>query len=195
MLRLGRPSPEELSRVLAEQESASVTYAEVGATQSGALPDGYQHDRYSRGLGNGDAVFAAACDGLRAWACHEGAGIPRVPAVPELREGVTLVQALPVGPAYVPAACRIVWTLDEPDRFGFAYGTLPQHPESGEEAFIVVRDPADDSVRLDIVVFSKARHPLARLGWFVGRQIQVRVTNRFLDGLETYVQAAVPESH
>jgi uncharacterized protein (UPF0548 family) len=135
-------------------------------------------------------VFAAARDGLRAWACHDGAGIVRLPERPELREGVTLVQALPVGPAYVPAACRIVWAVDEPDRFGFAYGTLPGHPETGEEAFVVVRDPGG-SVRLDITVFSRARHPLARLGWFVGRRIQVRVTNRFLDGLEAYVQRAV----
>ena len=194
MLRFGRPSADELGRVLAEQSSAEVTYAEVGATRPGSsLPPGYQHDRYTRALGSGSEVFAAACSGLRDWACHEGAGLMRVPSRPELREGVTLVQALPVGPAYVPAACRIVWVLDEPDRFGFAYGTLPEHPESGEEAFVVVRDPTDGTVRLDIVVFSRARHPLARLGWFVGRQIQLRVTNRFLDGLESYVQAAISE--
>ena len=188
MLRFGRPSVASLSEVLDTQQAASVTYTEVGATRPDHdLPQGFQHDRYARALGAGDAVFAAACAGLRDWACHEGAGLMRVPARPELREGVTLVQALPTGPAWVAAACRIVWVLDEPDCFGFAYGTLPEHPESGEEAFVVVRDPASGEVRLEIKVFSRARHPLARLGWFVGRQIQVRVTNRFLDGLETYV--------
>src|SRR5690242_2928406 len=117
MLRLGRPSADELARVLESQRDTDVTYAEVGATRSGPLPSGYQHDHYSRDLGAGSDVFAAACDGLRAWACHEGAGLMRMPARPELREGVTLVQALPVGPAYLPAACRIVWVDDEPDRF------------------------------------------------------------------------------
>ncbi|MEY2476938.1 MAG: hypothetical protein QOG87_2253 [Actinomycetota bacterium] len=188
MLRFGRPSFDELSRVLEAQRSADVTYTDVGATQPGSeLPVGYQHDRYSRSLGAGNAVFAAACDGLRAWACHDGADLMRSPERPELREGVTLVQALPVGPAYVPAACRIVWVVDEPDRFGFAYGTLPAHPETGEEAFVVHRD-GSGGVSLEITVFSRARHPLARLGWLVGRQIQVRVTNRFLDGLESFVR-------
>jgi hypothetical protein len=56
MLRLGRPSADELARVLAAQSSAQVTYPEVGATRSGALPDGYQHDRYSRSLGSGRGV-------------------------------------------------------------------------------------------------------------------------------------------
>jgi uncharacterized protein (UPF0548 family) len=190
MLRLGRPSADELARVLAAQADAEVTYAEVGATRTGDLPPGYQHDHYLCPLGSGDAVFDAARDGMRAWACHDGAGITRMPERPELRVGVTLVQALPIGPAWVPAACRIVWVEDEPDRFGFAYGTLSEHPESGEEAFVVSRDP-NGRVRLDIVVFSRARHPLARIGWVVGRRIQVHVTNRFLDGLESYVHRAV----
>lgn len=187
MLRLGRASSDDLHRLLASQSDEQVTYPEVGATRGGELPAGYQHDRYERSLGHGASVFDAARDGLRAWACHDGAGIPRAPERPELVEGVTLVQALPVGPAHVPAACRIVYVIDEPDRFGFAYGTLPEHPEQGEEAFVVERD-ATDEVRLRILVFSKARHPLARLGWFVGRQIQLRVTNKFLDGLEQFVR-------
>jgi uncharacterized protein (UPF0548 family) len=36
-----------------------------------------------------------------------------------------------LGPIRVP--CRVVYVLDEPERRGFAYGTLPGHPESGEE--------------------------------------------------------------
>jgi uncharacterized protein (UPF0548 family) len=80
--------------------------------------------------------------------------------------------------------------VDEPGRFGFAYGTLPLHPEQGEEAFVVSHDE-DDAVWLDIVVFSRPRHPLARLGWLAGRRVQVRATNRFLDGLEQYVQRSL----
>lgn len=40
------------------------------------------------------------------------------------------------------APCQVVYVLDEPDRQGFAYGTLPGQPESGEEAFVIER--ADD---------------------------------------------------
>jgi len=191
MLRPGRPSREELESALAAQATTAPTYPEVGATRHAELPAGYRHDRYRRRLGSGPAAWDAARDGLRAWACHTGAGLARVPERPELREGETLVQVLPVGPAYVLGACRIVYMVDEPDRFGFAYGTLPLHPEQGEEAFVVRRDAAPtDDVWLAIVVFSRPRHPLARLGWPVGRMIQVRTTHRFLDGLEDYVTRA-----
>ena len=185
MLRVGRPSEQERAALLAQQRDAEVTYSEVGAT-FGVLPEGYRHDRYRRSLGTGAAAFAAGREGLRAWAGHEHAGLPRLPARPELREGVTLLQTLPVGPGYVFGACRVVTVVDEPSRFGFAYGTLPLHPEKGEEAF-VVRRGSDDEVVLEIVVFSRPRNLLARLGWPLGRQIQVRTTHRFLDGVEQFV--------
>ena len=191
MLRLGRPSRTELESSLAEQSTAEPTYPEVGATRDAALPAGYRHDRYRRRLGSGPGAWDAARDGLRAWACHEGAGLARLPERPELREGETLVQVLPVGPAYVLGACRIVYVIDEPERFGFSYGTLPLHPEQGEEAFVVRRDGAGaGDVWLDIVVFSRPRHPMARVGWPLGRVIQVRTTHRFLDGLEHFVVRA-----
>jgi uncharacterized protein (UPF0548 family) len=186
MLRPGRPSVAAMEAALAEQSAAALTYTEVGATHA-TLPPGYQHDRYRRRLGTGEGAFGAACDGLRNWACHDGAGLIRVPERPELVPATTLVQAIQLGPVHVLAACRIVYVVDEPGRFGFAYGTLSLHAEQGEEAFLVSRD-GDGEVWLDITVFSKPRHPLARLGWFAGRRVQVRATNCFLDGLEQHVR-------
>jgi uncharacterized protein (UPF0548 family) len=63
----------------------------------------------------------------------------------------------------------VIYTIDEPNRKGFAYGTLPGHPECGEEAFIV--DQTDDgSVWLTIRSFSRpatwqwwALYPLLRI--------------------------------
>jgi uncharacterized protein (UPF0548 family) len=37
----------------------------------------------------------------------------------------------------------VVWTVDEPNRIGFGYGTLQGHPESGEESFVVSREDDD----------------------------------------------------
>lgn len=54
----------------------------------------------------------------------------------------------------VTAAVRVVYVVDEPNRKGFAYGTLAQHPESGEESFIVDRTD-DGSVWLTITSFSR----------------------------------------
>ena len=71
-------------------------------------------------------------------------------------------------------ACRIVYIVDEPGpmrRFGFAYGTLAEHAESGEERFTVEWDD-QDNVGYDIFAFSRPRHPLARLGYPLSRSLQ-----------------------
>jgi uncharacterized protein (UPF0548 family) len=59
-------------------------------------------------------------------------------------------------------------------RFGFAYGTLPGHAESGEERFLVEWDRTGDAVRYDVLAFSRPRHPLARLGYPLTRRAQRR---------------------
>ena len=86
---------------------------------------------------------------------------------------------LPVGVASVSA--RVVYVVDEPDRAGFAYGTLPEHLEEGEESFIVRR--ADGRVRFDVRAFSRPRHPLARFGAPVTRLLQVRATDAYLGAM------------
>jgi len=184
MFVAGRPNLEDLDRILATQFGEVVTYGEVGATR-GVMPNGYQHDRHEVVLGQGADVFERAIEGLRGWEAHRGAGLIVRPDVPELREGVTMVQALTLPVVSAVAACRIVYVVDEVDSFGFAYGTLPVHPEEGEEAFIVHRDPRA-VVTFVITAFSRPRHALARLGGPVTRQIQLHTTRRYIDALKTF---------
>jgi uncharacterized protein (UPF0548 family) len=97
------------------------------------------------------------------------------------------VVTLPVGPLIVIAPCRIVYTTDEDDRFGFAYGTLPGHPERGEESFHIVRTPG--KVTFEIQAFSKPGELLVRVGGPIARFLQVQSTVRYLVGLRRYVDA------
>jgi uncharacterized protein (UPF0548 family) len=74
-------------------------------------------------------------------------------------------------------ACRIVYVVDEQgpvQRSGFAYGTLPEHAESGEERFTVEWHEADDAVWYDILAFSRPHQLLARLGYPFARRLQKR---------------------
>jgi uncharacterized protein (UPF0548 family) len=74
-------------------------------------------------------------------------------------------------------ACRIVYVVDEMgpvQRYGFAYGTLPEHVESGEERFTVEWHKEDDAVWYDIVAFSRPRQLLIRLGHPFARKLQKR---------------------
>ena len=88
-----------------------------------------------------------------------------------------------LGLAGVQAPCRVVYTIDEARRCGFAYGTLPGHPECGEEAFIVERGP-NGVVTFSIRAFSRPASVLARYADPAGHWVQDLITNRYLRSAE-----------
>jgi uncharacterized protein (UPF0548 family) len=183
---LRKPDAEHLSHFLARQRTAPLTYTEVGATFADVLPAGYHHTRAATDLGTGASVWDRARAGIREWAAHAGAGISIAPPAAPITEGTTVAVITSVGPVQVLAACRIVRVVDEPDRFGFAYGTLPAHPEEGEERFLVTRD-GQGAVRFEVVAFSRAHDLLTRLGGPIPRWMQARATDHYLQGMRDRV--------
>lgn len=145
-------------------------------------PDGYRHDRYELALGTGPEAWEKAVEGITRWAAHSGAGASVFPSDARLVEGETLLVVLSKGPISVVAPCRIVYVVDEPTRFGFGYGTLPGHPEQGEEVF-VVEAAVDGAVTFKVTAFSRPRELVAKVGGPASRPIQRRVTERYLVGL------------
>ena len=191
MFLVRRPSDAELSQIAASMIDAPFTYDEVASTaRPDELPEGYHQVRAARVLGTGDAAFAAAVDGVRRWQLHRRQGYRVAPDYPAVEVGTVVAVDVPLVALHVIATCRIAWVVDEPDRFGFGYGTLPIHPESGEEAFVVERDPHDaaGTVRLVIATFSRPRHPLVRLAGPVARRQQARATQGYLEALATHVR-------
>jgi uncharacterized protein (UPF0548 family) len=160
----------------------------VGATLGGVLPDGYQHDHSSIDLGRGDAVWARARFGIDRWEAPAAAGIDIEPPDAPIAVGTTVAIITRLGPLHVLAACRIVAVVDEPDRHGFAYGTLPAHPEEGEELFLVTRDDTG-TVQFEITAFSRPHDLLTKLGGPVARKVQQRATKHYLEGMRAFVTA------
>ncbi|MBC7290671.1 MAG: DUF1990 family protein, partial [Actinotalea sp.] len=76
------------------------------------------------------------------------------------------------------APCRVVAVVDEPDRVGFTYATLPGHPATGIERFEVRR--AGDAVVLDIEAVSRPALPGGRLLAPGAAVVQRLVTARYL---------------
>ncbi|MBK9297789.1 MAG: DUF1990 domain-containing protein [Candidatus Microthrix sp.] len=101
-------------------------------------PPGYRRDRWTRRADHDD--FDAARRAITTWAAQRTAGLTLSPPTPDIAVDTTLAFAYPIGPGSVTGTCRIVEVIDEPDRFGFVYATLPHHPEQGEELFLVERD-------------------------------------------------------
>jgi uncharacterized protein (UPF0548 family) len=189
VLRLTRPSVGDLARALAKAKAADLSYPEASATRDSPLPAGYRLDLYERQLSSGETVFERAVEALRAWKAHVGAGVWIVPDDARVTVGETVLLVIKTAGVWATAPCRVVYVVDEPNRFSFAYGTLPGHPEQGEVAMIVERNEIG-SVVFRIVSFSRTADPLARLGSPITRLIQHRVTNRYLQALATASQLA-----
>ena len=135
LISVRRPSGRDLHRWLVRAHDQEVTYAEVGETGASVLPPGYRHERVSVSVGQGDTAFARCRQAIKMWQGHRYVGATLAPATPEIAVGVDVIVCLQIGPMFVVAPCRIVVVTDEADVFGFSYGTLPGHPERGEEAF------------------------------------------------------------
>ena len=168
-----RPGAARVSRYLDAQRGLPVTYPAVGATNGGEAPAGFVLDHNRQRLGRGEAVFARAREDIRRWRMFPAPWTVIEPAsAPIAQDQVVAVLIRVLGLWWMNAA-RIVYVIDEPRRFGFAYGTLPGHVERGEERFLV-EWLEDDEVWYDLRAFSRPRYWAARLGRPIARALQRR---------------------
>jgi uncharacterized protein (UPF0548 family) len=167
---------------LTELAGAELTYPEVGASRDDPLPSGYGHVRRDVTLGHGRAVFEHAVDGLFGWQMHRDAGLVVTSTDERAAPGAVVVLGAGRRPLQLLIPCRVVYTLDEAHCRGFAYGTLPGHPEQGEEAFmIVMTDKGDVGIR--IRAFSRPASRIARAGGPLTRMIQQYATDRYVQAI------------
>jgi uncharacterized protein (UPF0548 family) len=136
-------------------------------------PDGfknYDHNRVE--LGRGAEVWERAKAAVRSWKMFEHS-LTQIfwPDTPIVAGNSVGMLAHHLG-FHSLSACRIVYVIDEPTRFGFAYGTLVAHAESGEERFSVEWDENSGVVTYDLYAFSRPRALLAKLGAPYARSLQ-----------------------
>lgn len=101
---------------------------------------------------------------------------------PFITPGMTAMLHITAWKRTVSAPVRVVYVVDEAERTGFAYGTMPGHPESGEVLFMV-EHRADDSVWLVIRSFSQPSTRLWKLAKPLMRVQERAYTKRYLRAL------------
>ncbi|WP_078279654.1 DUF1990 family protein [Mycobacteroides franklinii] len=136
-----------------------LTYEPAGATCPGhekwpATPPGLRRFEQTITIGRGDDFWRAATHAVLNWEVKQRSGFRVVPDV-AVSDGAEFQISFGWGPLAVHEPVRIVAVADTDVRCGFAYGTLPGHPVSGEEAFIVHRD-ADGTVFLTLRSLTQA---------------------------------------
>ncbi|MCE9604598.1 MAG: DUF1990 domain-containing protein [Planctomycetia bacterium] len=193
MFTFRRPTDAALRRFVDTQVGLDFTYTDVGATATVVLHAGYNVDRTRRNIGLGDHDYRSAIQALRAWRHFELGWLsvwqPDLP-IETGRIAVVVARALGLWSAHT---ARIVYVIDEPHRFGFAYGTLPGHAEQGEERFLV-EQLADGSVWYDVVAFSRPRHLLAKLAYPFIRRLQKRFGRETADAMVRAVRSRADRS-
>jgi uncharacterized protein (UPF0548 family) len=179
---------------LEDLDQLRFSYDVVGSTRYDETPPGYPRLEYKAKIGDGDEAFRRAGEALLHWRMHRTAGLPMTATdsppvigtntLGRLGAGMVIGRlrtAIPLGLVGLPVPCRVVWTVDEPDRIGFAYGTLHGHPASGEESFVVTREP--DGIYFTIRAYSRPATWYTRLGGPVTRKAQYQAARRYANAL------------
>ena len=171
------------------QATLGLTYAPLHGTQAVAPVPGHDNDHIRVLLSENPADFNLACQAIRNWQMFPRSWTQLYPAQAPLQEGTELSLYARFARLWWRNACRIVYTIDEPGRFGFAYGTLPGHMEMGEELFLVEKD-ATGRVWYQLKAFSRPRHWLARMAYPIMRLLQARFRRESAAQMQKFVRNA-----
>lgn len=176
MFFLTEPNDETIRNFLGAQRRDDFSYASVGASRTGGEMKGYNVDRNRVRIGRGGEDFEKAIQALKSWKMFEINWVRLCWTNTPIVVGETVaVLAYHFG-FWSLNASRIVYVLEETggaiERYGFAYGTLTEHGECGEERFTVEFHRADETVWYDLYAFSNPQHVLAQIGYPLGRMLQ-----------------------
>lgn len=170
--QFSKPNPTQLKAFLQQQEKDNFSYPEIGATQQTSVA-GYDNDDAHVLLGEGDAVWYAAKKALQDWQHFPFAWTKIHTTSTPPQKGQTVIVLFRLFGLWWLNSTRLVYTFDEPNRYGFAYGTLNEHVERGEEVFWIEKNKAGQ-VFYHIKAFSRPNWWGVKLAYPLARHFQRR---------------------
>lgn len=174
MFLRSNPSEADIHRFLSKCVGDVFSYAEVGATATEA-PRGFTVDHNRIKLGQGRSAYERACAAIERWEMFNIGWVKLLPTETPIDVGRNVAILIRHFGFYSLNAARIVYTIDEDgdvERRGFAYGTLTEHGEIGEERFSVQFYRDSEEVWYDLYAFSRPGMLLAKIGYPLGRYLQ-----------------------
>ena len=172
MFLLSRPSELQIEKFIAAQQQSDFSYSPLELTRNSPV-DGYNVDHNRVQLGSGAESFSAAVKAIQQWKMFDLGWVRLYSDQTPIESGATVAIVVNHLGFWSMNACRIVYVIDEDARYGFAYGTLAEHAERGEERFLVEWNRKDDSVWYDLLALSKPG-PIAKLAYPLTRHLQKR---------------------
>jgi uncharacterized protein (UPF0548 family) len=175
MFLLRRPSPENIDRFLRESQELRLSYSPIGIVKADTVRQ--ELDEATVAIGHGKADFERARAALMAWKQFDIGWVETFPPHAPVAVGTVVAVLIRHLGFWSLNGCRVLYSVgcrDDMPRFGFAYGTLTNHAEAGEELFEVFIDPQTDQVMYRIRAISWPQATLARVGQPIVRVLQAR---------------------
>ena len=174
MFFLSRPSPQTIERFLAASAGLPLSYSPVGLARSGA--QGFRIDESLVTIGNGEAAYRRAVAALRDWTQFKLGWTELLPAAAANTPGTVVAILIRHLGFWSLNGARVVYSIGAPDaaEYGYAYGTLSNHAERGEEIFAVRFNQQTGDVTYQLRAASRPRSWLAAAGYPVTRALQAR---------------------
>lgn len=186
-LSISKPSPTLVAHFLERAAASPYTYSPLHGTANSVPIAGYDNDVQRVVVGRGWEDFQKAKVALQTWAHFPPGWTAILPTDTPMLPGQSLAMYFRLFGFWWRNGCRIVYVVDEPRRFAFAYGTLPSHIECGEEIFGVILDELDN-VWYEIKAFSRPRAWFVRLGYPLARLLQEKFRQDSALAVERFVR-------
>jgi uncharacterized protein (UPF0548 family) len=170
-----RPSPKRIDRFIRECEQLPLSYAPVGIVRT--EPVGRRFDEAVVTIGRGASDFRRAQRALRAWKQFDIGWVELFPRYASTAAGTNVAVLIRHLGFWSLNGARVVYGAGrgiEDGLFGFAYGTLGNHAEAGEELFEVALDEHSGDVTYRIRAMSWPHAPVTRIGQPIVRLLQAR---------------------
>ena len=181
-----RPTFDQIKQFIDSSKQLSLSYGPIGIAKDS--PRGFKVDEARAVIGKGFTAFTTAKDALRNWKQFDLGWVELYPQNAPIETGTVVAVLVRHLGFWSLNGCRIVYlTADDETAFGFAYGTLANHAELGEEIFEVSFDPVLQEVKYRIRAVSKPRAALALAGYPITRLFQGRFRRDSIDAMKRAV--------
>ena len=185
-----RPAGDVIDRFLRESQALPLSYGPVGLVRT--RTGDRDVDELTVGIGRGQADFERARAALVAWKQFDIGWVETFPHQTPIAVGTVVAVLIRHLGFWSLNGCRVLYSVGSPGdvaRFGFAYGTLTNHAESGEELFEVFVDPQTADVVYRIRATSWPQATLARFGQPIVRALQERFRDHSVAAMKLATRA------
>lgn len=190
MFLMHRPSQRDLEEFLDQSRHLPLSYDPIGIARQS--PAGFSVDEATGVLGSGAQTFERSKQALTEWRHFELGWVELVPRGALIEPGSVVAVLVNHLGFWSLNGCRVVYGIGDRQagtNFGFAYGTLNNHAEMGEETFEVRMEPESEEVSYRIRAVSKPRATLARIGYPITRVFQERFRRDSIRALRRAIRA------